>query len=177
MYLFPEVKGKQMLPRGEHCQLWGDSRAGGLAGQRGWFCWAPGAAPSGHKTKALPSSWSVLLWPNTASMLSLINIPHASKPSAFFQLTPQPRTVGSSSSKCQTLAISPLFLSLLGSLGCRASNKGYSCKEGSDKWKSCSSVSIRNRPASQKLSKKLLYISEVLFKAKIEKCLYREQLL
>lgn len=31
MYLFPEVKGKQMLPRGEHCQLWGHCRAVGLA--------------------------------------------------------------------------------------------------------------------------------------------------
>lgn len=91
--------------------------------------WGTGAGPAGllqllllDTKQALPSSWSVLLWPNTAAMLSLINIPHVSKPSAFFHLPP--RTVGSRSSKCQTLAVSPLFLSLLGSLGCKASSKG-----------------------------------------------------
>lgn len=153
---------------------------------QGWgLGWGRGAGSAGllqllllDTKQALPSSCLFCCGQTQhPSMLSLINIPCASKPSAFFQLSPPPRAVGSSSSKCQTLAVPPLLLSLLGSLGCEASSKGYSCKEGSDKCKSCSSISIRNRPASQKPPKKLLYINEVLFKTKkIENWLYREQL-
>lgn len=126
---------------------WGEGEADVTQGRAlpavgGWgLGWGSGAGSAGllqllllDIKQALPSS-CLLCCGQTQhpSMLSLINIPRASKPSAFFQLSPPPRTVGSSSSKCQTLAVPPLFLSLLGSLGCKASSKGYSCKEGSDK--------------------------------------------
>lgn len=83
----PWGKGKADVTQGEHCQLWGtDHRVWGLGG----LGWGSGTGPAGllellllETKQALPSSRCVLLWPNTASMFTLINIPHASKPSAF----------------------------------------------------------------------------------------------
>lgn len=160
----PWGKGKADVTQGEHCQLWGtDHRVWGL-GRLGWGS-GPGPAELLEllflETKqALPSSWSVLLWPNTASMFTLINIPHASKPSAFlsyhhnhWQWGPAP----SNAKHWQFLHYSSVCWVLW---AVRLQARAVAVRKDQTNAKAAAQYLLETNQRVKKTSKKLLYISE-----------------
>lgn len=184
MYWFPEVKRKQMLPSRMYCKLSGgtDHRAQGWPqrfrmGQKNWFFCARVAGLYEDRTR-----FTILMLCFAVTKYS-IQIQHdkyfpCQKIIYIFlsfhnegQWAPAP---GFINFKCQTLAIPLSFISLIGSLCCKALSKDCSCKKGSDKPKSCGSVSIRNRPATQKTPKSFFTLVKSYSRQKRLKTSYPE---